>query len=80
MSNRNTYKTVNAIYVPAYSLGGMFVSPFMGRIADATGGYQLGYAILAVLCVLGYICTMIAYKIARNNQKHIDAQAHNAAE
>lgn len=73
MSDRKTYKTVNAIYVPAYSVGGMIVSPFMGRIADATGGYGPGYAILAVLCVVGYVCTMVAYKIAENNQKRIDA-------
>lgn len=73
MSNRNTYKTVNAIYVPAYSLGGMIVSPFMGKIADATGGYGLGYLVLAVLCVVGYICTMIAYKIAKDNRKRLDA-------
>lgn len=74
MSNRNTYKTINSIYVPAYSIGGMIVSPFMGKIADATGGYGPGYAVLAVLCVVGYICTMVAYKIAEDNQKRIDAQ------
>lgn len=49
------------------------MSPFIGRIADATGGYGPGYAILAVLCVVGYVCTMVAYKIAENNQKRIDA-------
>lgn len=73
MSNRKTYKTINSIYVPAYSVGGMIVSPFMGEIADMTGGYGPGYAILAVLCVVGYICTMIAYKLAENNRKKLDA-------
>lgn len=73
MSNRNTYKTVNAIYVPAYSVGGMIVSPFMGKIADVTGGYGPGYAILAVLCVIGYICTMLAYKLAESNKKRLTA-------
>lgn len=71
MSNRETYKTVNSIYVPAYSLGGMIISPFMGKIADATGGYGPGYGILAIMCILGYVFTMIAYKIAADNRKKL---------
>lgn len=78
MSNRDTYKTINSIYVPAYSVGGMIVSPFMGRIADSTGSYAPGYAILAVLTVVGYALTMVAYRLAENNRKKLDA-AESAA-
>lgn len=74
MSTAENCKTIAATYLLVYNVGGMIVSPFMGIIADMAGGnYGPSYLMLAVLTVIGYICTATAYKIAAENRKALDA-------
>lgn len=70
LSNAKNCKTIAAIYLLTYNLGSMATAPIIGAIADAAGGdYGPAYLFMAGCCVVGYICTMVAYKLAEKNAK-----------
>ena len=52
--------------LPSY----LHTEPIVGKIADLAGGdYGPAYLFMGVCCVIGYICTMIAYKLVEDNSK-----------
>lgn len=70
LSNSSNCKTIAAIYLLTYNLGSMATAPIIGKIADLSGGdYGPAYLFMGACCVVGYICTMIAYKLAEENAK-----------
>ncbi len=74
LSTTENCKTISALYLLIYNLGGMLTAPVIGWIADLSdGSYGPSYLFLGVLCVIGYFCTMAAYKTAADNKKKLNA-------
>lgn len=65
LSDDETREKITRYSFVVYSISGIVFSMMMGAIADATGRYTLGYAILAGLTVVTYILIIIAYKKAK---------------
>lgn len=79
-STRKNCKYIAAIYLLVFNLSNTVTVNIVGAIADANGGdYRPAYLVLAALVVVGYLCTVAAYKVSIANRKKLDAQTTQEA-